>query len=86
MMPQTVNSHILISVRNVDFLVWNSAGYCRYFMVLLCMTAGHPIGNEEGARDYLKIMSYVGTAHKQGHNAYEAIRNAITGCPEFIFE
>ena len=42
--------------------------------------------NEEGARDYLKIMSYVGTAHKQGHNAYEAIRNAITGCPEFIFE
>ena len=42
--------------------------------------------NEEGARDYLKIMSYVGTAHKQGHNAYEAISNAITGCPEFIFE
>lgn len=29
---------------------------------------------EEGARDYLKIMSYVGTAHKQGYNAYEAIK------------
>ncbi|BDF33322.1 hypothetical protein CE91St62_13870 [Lachnospiraceae bacterium] len=42
--------------------------------------------SEEGARDYLKIMSYVGTAHKQGHNAYDAIRNAISGCPEFIFE
>jgi len=27
---------------------------------------------EEGARDYRKIMSYVGTAHKQGHNAYQA--------------
>ena len=26
---------------------------------------------EEGARDYRKIMSYVGTAHKQGHNAYQ---------------
>ena len=42
--------------------------------------------SEEGARDYLKIMSYVGTAHKQGHNAYDAIRKAISGCPDFIFE
>ena len=33
---------------------------------------------EEGARDYLKIMSYVGTAHKQGYNAYEAIKKAIS--------
>ncbi len=41
---------------------------------------------EEGARDYLKIMSYVGTAHKQGYNAYEAIRNVISGHPDFIFE
>ena len=42
--------------------------------------------SEEGARDYLKIMSYIGTAHKQGHNAYDAIRKAISGCPDFIFE
>ena len=41
--------------------------------------------SEDGARDYLKIMSYVGTAHKQGHNAYDAIRKAFSGCPEFIF-
>ena len=40
---------------------------------------------EEGARDYLKIMSYIGTAHKQGYNAYEAIKNAISGNPNFIF-
>ena len=33
--------------------------------------------SEDGARDYLKIMSYVGTAHKQGHNAYDAIRKAF---------
>lgn len=38
------------------------------------------------AREYLKIMSYVGTAHKKGYNAYEAIRNAITVCSDFIFE
>ena len=40
---------------------------------------------EEGAKDYLKIMSYIGTAHKQGYNAYEAIKNAISGNPDFIF-
>ena len=40
---------------------------------------------EEGARDYLKIMSYIGTARKQGYNAYEAIKNAISGNPDFIF-
>ena len=39
----------------------------------------------EGARDFLKIMSYVGTAKKQGINPYEAIRQAILGTPEFIF-
>lgn len=42
--------------------------------------------SEEGARDYLKIMSYIGTAHKQGFNAYEAIKKAISGCSDFIFE
>ena len=41
--------------------------------------------SEEGARDYLKIMPYIGTAHKQGCNAYNAIRNAILGTPELIF-
>ena len=41
---------------------------------------------EDGARDYLKIMSYIGTAHKHGYNAYEAIKNAISGNPDFIFE
>lgn len=42
--------------------------------------------SEEGAREYLKIMSYIGTARKQGYNAYEAIKNAISGSPDFIFE
>jgi len=39
----------------------------------------------DGARDYLKIMSYVGTAKKQGFSPYEAIRQAVLGTPEFIF-
>lgn len=41
--------------------------------------------SEQRARDYLKIMSYIGTAHKQGYNAYEAIRHAVSGSPERIF-
>ena len=39
----------------------------------------------EGANDYLKIMSYVGTVKKRGISAYEAIRKAILGTPEFFF-
>lgn len=35
----------------------------------------------EGAKDYLKIMSYVGTVKKQKKNPYEAIRQAILGTP-----
>ena len=42
--------------------------------------------SEDGAREYLKIMSYIGTAHKHGYNAYEAIKNAISGHSDFIFE
>ena len=41
---------------------------------------------EDGARDYLKIMSYISTAHKHGFNAYEAIRKAISGHSDIIFE
>ena len=39
----------------------------------------------EGAKEYLTIMSYVGTAKKQRMNPYEAIRNAILGKPTLIF-
>ena len=38
----------------------------------------------EGAVNYLKIMSYVGSAKKHGRSAYEAIRQAILGNPEFF--
>ena len=39
----------------------------------------------EGAQEYLDIMSYTSTARKLGYNAYEAIQNAISGDPMFIF-
>ena len=41
---------------------------------------------KDGADDFLKIMSYVGTAKKLGINSYEAIRQAIVGNSDFIFD
>lgn len=41
--------------------------------------------SEEGAQEYLTIMSYIGTAHKHGINAFTAIREALNGNPNIIF-
>lgn len=41
--------------------------------------------SEKGGEDYLKIMSYVGTAKKHKIKPYEAIRQAVRGTPEAIF-
>ena len=40
---------------------------------------------KKGAQEYLDIMSYVSTAKKHGSNAYEAIKKAILGTPDYIF-
>ncbi|MEE3394093.1 MAG: IS66 family transposase [Lachnospiraceae bacterium] len=40
----------------------------------------------DGAKDYLKIMSYVGTAKKQGHTAFEAIKHAVLGDPQTLIQ
>ena len=41
--------------------------------------------NMEGAKEYLTIMSYVGTARKHGINAFTAIREALDGNAGIIF-
>ena len=41
---------------------------------------------DQGACDFLRIMSYVGTAKKQGVNAFKAIRQALAGCPQIIWQ
>lgn len=41
--------------------------------------------SEEGAKEYLTIMSYIGTARKHGINPYTAIREALSGNSEIIF-
>lgn len=44
MMPQTVNTPILISVPNVEMRAWNNAVFSRNSKGLPCMTAGLPTG------------------------------------------
>lgn len=39
----------------------------------------------EGAKEYLKIMSYVSTAIKHGVTGFDAIRRAVMGYSIFIF-
>lgn len=41
--------------------------------------------SEEGAQEYLTIMSYIGTAHKHGINAFTAIKKALNGNADIIF-
>lgn len=41
--------------------------------------------SEKGAQEYLTIMSYIGSARKHGINAFIAIREALNGNPDIIF-
>ena len=41
--------------------------------------------SEDGAQEYLTIMSYIGSARKHGINAFMAIREALNGNPDIIF-
>ena len=41
--------------------------------------------SKEGAQEYLTIMSYIGTAHKHGINAFTAIKEALNGKADIIF-
>lgn len=63
--------------------------YCDIRMTKVKTKVSGYFRSEAGARDYLKIMSYVSyveTAHKRGYSAYDSIKNAIAGRPDFIFE
>ena len=42
-------------------------------------------GKQQGAQEYLTIMSYIGSARKHGINAFTAIREALNGNPDIIF-
>lgn len=41
---------------------------------------------KEGADAFAKIMSYIGTAHKHGINSFVAVKQALDGQSDFIFD
>lgn len=41
---------------------------------------------KEGSECFARIMSYVGTANKHGINVFFAVKNAISGQSNFIFD
>lgn len=76
---------VCLFIRNFNVPFDNNQAERDIRMIKVKMKVSGCFRTEEGARNYLKIMSYIGTAHKQGYNAYEAIKNAISGNPDFIF-
>lgn len=40
---------------------------------------------KDGANDFVKVMSFLGTARKRGVNPIVALKNAVSGNAEFIF-
>ena len=76
---------VCLFIKNFDVPFDNNQAERDIRMIKVKTKVSGCFRTEEGARDYLKIMSYIGTAHKQGYNAYEAIKNAISGNPDFIF-
>lgn len=48
-----------------------------------CKIAGF-FRSEEGAKDYLRIMSYINTGMKQGINAYKSLSAALAGNADII--
>lgn len=65
---------VCLFIRNFNVPFDNNQAERDICMIKVKMKVSGCFRTEEGARDCLKIMSYIGTAHKQGYNAYEAIR------------
>ena len=81
----TYKASVCLFIKNFAVPFDNNQGERDLRMVKTKTKVSGCFRSKDGARDYLKIMSYVGTAKKQGINPYEAIRYAILGTPEFIF-
>ena len=77
---------VCLFVHNFMLPFDNNQAKCDIRMVKVKIKVSSYFCTGEGVRDYLNIMSYIETAHKQGYNAYEAIKNVISGNCDFIFE
>ena len=77
---------VCLFIKNFDVPFDNNQAERDLRMVKAKIKIAGCFRTKEGAQEYLDIMSYVSTAKKHGHNAYEAIKNAVSGDPMFLFQ
>ena len=77
---------VCLFVKNFDVPFDNNQAERDLRMVKVKTKVSGCFRTDEGARDFLRIMSYVGTAKKQGVNAFIAIRQALLGHPQIYWQ
>ena len=77
---------VCLFVENFDVPFDNNQAERDLRMVKVKTKVSGCFRTDEGARDFLRIMSYVGTAKKQGVNAFKAIRQALLGQPQIYWQ
>ena len=77
-------NHCLFKAKDTKGAVGNTVDYSSLTVKVKTKVSGC-FRNEEGAQEYLTIMSYIGSARKHGINVFTAIREALNGTPDIIF-
>ena len=76
---------VCLFIKNLCVPFDNNQAECDLRMVKVKTKVSGCFRSEEGAQEYLTIMSYIGSARKHGINAFTAIREALNGNPDIIF-
>lgn len=76
---------VCLFIKNLCVPFDNNQAECDLRMVKVKTKVSGCFRSKEGAQDYFTIMSYIGSARKHGINAFTAIRKALNGNPDIIF-
>ena len=76
---------VCLFIKNLCVPFDNNQAECDLRMVKVKTKVSGCFRSEEGAQEYLTIMSYIGSARKHGINAFTAICEALNGNPNIIF-
>ena len=83
---ENYKASVCLFIKNFCVLFDNNQAERHIRMVKVKTKVSGCFRSMEGAQEYLIIMSYIETARKHGINPYEAIRSAISGNPDIIFD